>query len=42
MYSGDKDVTGLHVSRSIGDIVAHKSGVSCEPDIKHFNLEEDD
>lgn len=33
---------GLGVSRSIGDVKAKKIGVICEPEIKHFNLEEDD
>lgn len=31
------------VARSLGDFTAHKSGLaSCEPEIKHFNLDEDD
>lgn len=33
---------GLNVSRSIGDLLFRKSGVISDPDIKHFNLEEDD
>ena len=34
---------GLHISRSIGDFTLHKAGiVIAEPEIKHFNLEEDD
>ena len=33
---------GLTVSRSIGDLKAKKIGVICEPEIKHFNVEEDD
>ena len=40
--SGDKDVHGLHISRSFGDTAQHKYGISSEPEIKHFNLEEDD
>jgi len=33
---------GLAVSRSIGDMKAKKIGVISEPEIKHYNLGEDD
>lgn len=40
--SNREDKGGLDVSRSIGDLNLHRFGVTHEPDIKHFNLEEDD
>ena len=36
------EVPGLAVSRSIGDIVAHEVGVSCEPEIFEKELDSDD
>ena len=35
-------MTGLHLTRSLGDNLAHKVGVISEPEIKHFLLEDDD
>jgi len=42
VFAGDKDLVGLPISRSIGDSVAHRVGVVCEPEIKHFVLQEDE
>ena len=37
VYRKNDEVPGLAVSRSIGDIVAHEVGVSCEPEIFEKN-----
>ena len=44
LSSNKKDPSkGMHISRSIGDFTLHKAGiVITEPEIRHFNLEEDD
>ena len=42
VFANDNDMTGLHLTRSLGDTVAHKAGVISEPEIKHFLLEVDD
>ena len=42
VFSKDKDIAGMPISRSLGDTAFHKVGVSCEPEIKHFVLEEDE
>ncbi|CAI2384423.1 unnamed protein product [Moneuplotes crassus] len=38
----EKNVPGLAMSRSIGDIVAHSVGVECSPEIKEFTLKPED
>ena len=42
VYRKNDEVPGLAVSRSIGDIVAHEVGVSCEPEIFEKELDSDD
>ena len=42
VYRKNDEVPGLAVSRSIGDIVAHEVGVSCEPEIFEKELDGDD
>jgi serine/threonine protein phosphatase PrpC len=42
VYLKNDDSPGLAVSRSIGDIVAHKCGVSYEPEVIDKDLEQDD
>jgi integrin-linked kinase-associated serine/threonine phosphatase 2C len=42
VYRKNDEVPGLAVSRSIGDIVAHQVGVSCEPEIFEKELDNDD
>ena len=42
VYKNSKDTVGLPITRSIGDLAAHRVGVTFEPEIKHFNLEEND
>ena len=39
VYRKNDEVPGLAVSRSIGDIVAHEVGVSCEPEIFEKELD---
>lgn len=42
-FVNKKDKKGLSITRSVGDFTGHKSGIiTAEPEIKHFNLEEDD
>ncbi|KAL4452856.1 hypothetical protein ABPG74_002421 [Tetrahymena malaccensis] len=36
------DIPGLAMSRSFGDLIAAQCGVICEPEIKYFNIEDDD
>ena len=42
VYRKNDEVPGLAVSRSIGDVVAHQVGVSCEPEIFEKELDSDD
>jgi len=42
VYRKNDEVPGLAVSRSIGDVVAHQVGVSCEPEIFEKQLDSDD
>ena len=42
VYRKNDEVPGLAVSRSIGDVVAHEVGVSCEPEIFEKELDSDD
>ena len=42
VYLKNDDSPGLAVSRSIGDLVAHKCGVSYEPEVIEKELEPDD
>lgn len=42
IFAGEKDLVGLHLTRSIGDTMAHKFGVTSEPEIKHYIVEEDE
>ena len=36
------DIPGLAMSRSLGDYIAHSVGVIADPEIKEFDLKEDD
>ena len=42
VYRKNDEVPGLAVARSIGDIVAHEVGVSCEPEVFEKELDSDD
>ena len=42
MFRKNDEVPGLAVARSIGDIVAHEVGVSCEPEVFEKELDSDD
>lgn len=42
VFRKNDDVPGLAVARSIGDIVAHEVGVSCEPEVFEKELDSDD
>ncbi|MCQ2821310.1 MAG: protein phosphatase 2C domain-containing protein [archaeon] len=42
VYRKNDDVPGLAVARSIGDVVAHEVGVSCEPEVFEKELDADD
>ena len=42
VFRKNDEVPGLAVARSIGDIVAHEVGVSCEPEVFEKELDSDD
>lgn len=42
VFRKNDDVPGLAVARSIGDIVAHEVGVSCDPEVFEKELDADD
>ena len=42
VYRKNDELPGLAVSRSIGDVVAHQVGVSCEPEVFEKELNSDD
>ena len=42
VFRKNDDVPGLAVARSLGDIVAHEVGVSCEPEVFEKELDSDD
>ena len=42
VFRKNDDVPGLAVARSIGDVVAHEVGVSCEPEVFEKELDADD
>lgn len=42
VFRKNDDVPGLAVARSVGDLVAHEVGVSCEPEVFEKELDADD
>jgi len=41
-YMKDKPYPGLNMSRSLGDLIAHSCGVSCEAEVQELNISSDD
>lgn len=42
VWKKDEEVPGLAVTRTLGDLVGHKVGISCDPDIEYWKIMNED